>query len=197
MLRPRVSDFQAPPWDEPLDLEAVIAAIPAEATITGMFTARIVREAERAGSPLRGARERYVPFQKYPLREHARLLVEALPVFCPGMSPRRGLCKLGRGGYKAFVESTIGKVTIAGVSGPDTLVEGMTKAYAISMNPGRAEVTERGDNYVVVHMADIHYFLDSHHVGTFEGVLREAGLSSGQVLLRPHSLSTADFRLQW
>jgi hypothetical protein len=51
--------FVEPPWDEPLDAERVIAAIPASATIAGMFFAAAAPAATPApsGDPRPACRE--------------------------------------------------------------------------------------------------------------------------------------------
>jgi hypothetical protein len=48
----------------------------------------------------------------------------------------------------------------------------------------------------VVRLEDIHYFLDSHHVGTFEGVLNFARVE-GRVSIAKRSRAAADLLLEW
>ena len=42
----------------------------------------------------------------------------------------------------------------------------------------------------------IYYFLDSHHVGAFEGVLKFAGVR-GEVLINPCGPGACDLLLTW
>lgn len=58
-------------------------------------------------------------------------------------------------------------------------------------------MVERGDRHALVEMRDIHFFLDSHHVGSFEAVLQFAGAGDGAVWLRRHSPGDADLYLAW
>ena len=48
----------------------------------------------------------------------------------------------------------------------------------------------------VVRLEDIHYFLDSHHVGTFEGALKFAKVE-GRVLIARRGRAAADLLLEW
>ena len=68
--------FVEPPWDAPLDTAVALAAIPKDAEISGMFTAPLVTGTKRVVAEQEGARERYVAFRFYPLREHAAWLLD-------------------------------------------------------------------------------------------------------------------------
>ena len=188
--------FVDPPWSAPLSAEQEIATIPAEATISGMFLAPLAQEAMRRGIRLPSARERYVPFNFYPLREHARLLVETCQRMYPDRSLRQALRKLGRGAPKALVASTLGKVVLGSVEGVHDIIAAMAKAYPLNARPSRVTVLESVSGRSVVRLDDVHYFLDSHHVGTFEGVLNYAR-REGRVQIRSHGRSSAELLLEW
>jgi hypothetical protein len=49
---------------------------------------------------------------------------------------------------------------------------------------------------MVLRLEDIHYFLDSHHVGAFEGAMTYAGVR-GNVRIASQGHSTADLLLEW
>jgi hypothetical protein len=49
---------------------------------------------------------------------------------------------------------------------------------------------------LVVKLDQIHYFLDCHHVGVFEGLMKHAG-ARGRVRIDSRSLSSADLLLEW
>ena len=68
-MRPLPSAWNDPPWTAPLDAEACVRAVPAEASMTGMFLAAVNDVARSRGVSVRSGRERYTPFQRYPLRE--------------------------------------------------------------------------------------------------------------------------------
>jgi uncharacterized protein (TIGR02265 family) len=188
--------FREPPWSAPLDVAAVIAAIPASATISGMFIAPLALEAKRRGLVLPSARERYVSFSFYPLREHAAVLVETCERLHPDRSLRQALRKLGRGAPQALVASTLGKVVLGSVEGVHDVVAAMAKAYPINARPSSVTVLSSERGRAVVRLEEVHYFLDSHHVGTFEGVLKYAGVR-GRVLIASRSPSAADLLLEW
>jgi uncharacterized protein (TIGR02265 family) len=198
--RPRVSDegrpFVDPPWDAPLEVERVLAIIPADAKISGMFFVALVAGAKARSQTLPSARERYVPFNFYPVAELARLLVEASERFYPGRSLRHALRTLGRSAPEAFLASTLGKVTLGSTEGVHAAVAAMGNAYELNLRPSRVSTTDSGANWAVVRLDKVLYFLDSHHVGSFEGVLRFAKVT-GTVQLASRSPGSADFLLTW
>jgi uncharacterized protein (TIGR02265 family) len=185
-----------PPWGAALNADLSVEAIPEGATISGMFLAPLLLEAKRRGITLPSSRDRYVPFTFYPLREHARLLLETCERLFPDRSLRQGLRKLGRGAPKALVASTLGKIVLGSVQGPHDVVAAMAKAYALNARPSRVTVLEATRGRSVVRLEEIHYFLDSHHVGTFEGALNFAGVK-GRVLIAKRGRAAADLLLEW
>jgi hypothetical protein len=72
----------------------------------------------------------------------------------------------------------------------------MAKAYPLNARPSNVTVLETGPGRAVVRLEDVHYFLDSHHVGTFEGALKFAGVA-GRVLIASKSATCADLLLEW
>ena len=188
--------FAEPLWMAPLDCEAALAAIPATATISGMFIAPLVVEAKRLGVVLPSARERYLPFQFYPLVEHARVMLETCARIYPNVPIRFALRKLGRGAPKALVTSTLGKVVLASAEGVHEVVDAMAKAYPLNARPSKVTVVERAPGRIVVRLEELHYFIDSHHVGAFEGAMKYAG-AEGRVLVAPRGKASADFLLEW
>ena len=188
--------FVEPPWTAPLEIRTVLQTIPAAATISGMFIAALAGEAKRLGVHLPSARERYVPYSFYPLIEHAQVLVETCERIHPTLSIRQALRKLGRGAPTALVSSTLGKVVLASAEGVHEVVDAMAKAYPLNARPSRVEVLERSPGRAVVRLEEVHYFVDSHHVGAFEGALRYAGVD-GRVLMASRGPASADFLLEW
>lgn len=195
-LRESTTRFVEPPWHSPLIAEEVIREIPETATISGMFLAPLVLEAKRRGITLPSARDRYVPFNFYPLREHCRLLVETCERLYRDRPLRQGLRKLGRGAPAALVASTLGKVVLGSAEGVDQIVTAMAKAYPLNARPSRVMVLETKSNRAIVRLEDVLYFLDSHHVGAFEGVLNFAGVT-GRVLIASRTKTSADLLLEW
>lgn len=188
--------FVEAPWEAPLDVDEALRSIPATATISGMFLAPLAIEAKRIGVVLPSARERYVPYRFYPLVEHAQMLIETCDRVYPAMPLRQALRRLGRGAPRALVASTLGKVVFASADGVADVVDALAKAYPLNARPSRTELLERGNNHVIVRLEEVHYFLDSHHVGAFEGALKYAGVE-GTVLFAPRGKASGDLLLQW
>lgn len=160
----------------PLVRDVEIAKIPKAATISGMFLMPMAAEAERRGSPLPSARPRYTRFTFYPLREHVQLMFEAAEAFFPGVPTRKAIRKLGRGAAPALLQSTLGKVVLASAVSPLDALEAMAKAYGINLRPGEVKVIEHGAGFAILELREIHYLIDSNHVGAMEGLLRPLGL---------------------
>lgn len=188
--------FVDPPWDAPLDVERILATIPAEAKIAGMFYLAVIEAAKRRGVTLPLARERYLPFNFYSVSEFARLLLTAAELFHPGLPLRRALRALGVQGPKAFIASTLGKVTLGAAQGVHEVVSAIAKTYEINIRPSRCLILESKPSSMVLSLEDVHYFLDTHHVGVFEGTLSHAGVA-GRVRVASYSRSSAELLLEW
>jgi uncharacterized protein (TIGR02265 family) len=190
------SEFQSPPWDAPIDVNRELGAIPATATMKGMFLVPMLAEAQRRGIRLPSARDRYLPFSDYPLLEHGRVLVEAARTFFPDISTRRALRKLGHLAHRAFAETTIGKVVWASVDGVDSAIDATAKTYVIATPAARVTVEERAPGRARVRLSGgAHCFIDSNHVGTFEGVLRACQIQ-GEVTVKLEP-GGGEFLLTW
>ncbi len=185
-----------PPWSSPLDVDALIRAVPEDATMTGMFLDAVAKIARDKGHELRAARDRYIPFKTYPLREHCAILVEVARVTMPDVPLRIALRRLGRGAPHVLLQSTVGRVVLGSVEGPLPLLGAMAKSYAMHMQPCTLAVEPAADRSAIVRMSDIHNFLDSHNVGVFEGLLRYAGVE-GTVRIRSYSRTAADLLCAW
>ncbi len=193
---PAPEDWQEPPWEAPFDEKALLRAIPAEATMTGMFLEAVANLARSKGQNAATARDRYTPFRPYPLREHCALLLEVARLVYPRTTVRLALRKIGSGTPQALVRSTIGKVVFGSAEGPLEVIRALARSYAVHMRPGTIEVEAAGPRGVVVHLSDIHNFLDSHNVGVFEGTLRHSGVE-GTVKIRSYTRTAADLLCAW
>lgn len=196
-VRPIPTTWSEPPWRDPLDAEAVIAAIPSSATITGIFLQAVADMAKQRGVTLPSARESYVGFRQYLLREHASLMVEAARACWPREPLRGGLRHMGRGSPQALVQSMIGRVVLGSVEGPLEILRAMAKSYALHTKPAQIEVVEHAPGRAVVRATDVLYFLDSHHVGVFEGVLKFAQVEDRRVRIHAYSDTEADLLCEW
>jgi uncharacterized protein (TIGR02265 family) len=195
-LQISATNFVDPPWEAPLDVAGVLRTIPEQATIAGMFLEPLAEAARQQGLPLPSARERYVAFRFYPMREHAYLLIETCVRLYPNLPVRRALRKLGRGAPRALIASTIGKVVLGSAIGPAEIIRAIAQAYPLHVRPAKVNVLEMGNGRAVLRLEEILYFLDSHHVGVFEGVLSFAG-RSGRIKMCAYSATAADLLCTW
>lgn len=190
------SNFVDPPWAEPLDVPRVLRGIPESASIAGMFFLALQEGAERRQVSLSFPKPRYLPFGFYPVREFAPLLVEAAAKFYPQLTPRDGLRRIGTAGPVAFLSSTLGKVTLGASEGVHATVSAIAKTYGINTRPSRCEIQHAGPRSMTLRLDDVVYFLDSHHIGVFEGTLQYAGVD-GRVKIAPRSETCAELLLEW
>lgn len=188
--------FVEPPWQAPLDAEREIRAMPDDARVRGLLIIPMLMEVKRRGVTRAPPRERYVAFNLYPLREHARVLVDTCGDLFPDRTLRQGLRKLGRSAPTAFGATTLGKVTLGSALGVQAIVEAFAKGYELNMQPGRAAVVECTTRSMIVSLDEVHHFVDSHHVGAFEGALAYAGVR-GTVKIAPRGSTAADLLLEW
>ncbi|HEX6242397.1 MAG TPA: DUF2378 family protein [Polyangiales bacterium] len=192
----QLKDFFEPDWNAPLDAVRAVQSVPDASTISGMFLSPIANEARRLNKALPSARERYVPFRFYPLREHASLLIEACQVLFPGKPLRMTLRKLGRGAPNALLTSTLGRAGIGAAQGVHDITQAMAKAYAINVPGCQLTLVDATAKRCIVQARGLPYFVDCHHVGAFEGVLRYAGVD-GDVRVRLLGADSADYLLTW
>jgi uncharacterized protein (TIGR02265 family) len=109
---------------------------------------------------------------------------------------REALRKIGRAAPSTFGSSVLGKVTLGDAEGIHDIVSAFAKGYELNMQPGRAVVTESHRRRMIVSLDDLHYFIDSHHVGAFEGALKRAGVQ-GHVSIARRGRGAAELELQW
>jgi uncharacterized protein (TIGR02265 family) len=188
--------FEEPPWAAPLDTPAMLASIPKEAQIAGMFFLALIARSTQLNVVLPSLRDRYVGFQFYPQSELAQCLLEAAPRFYPQLRLREALRIMGQAAPRAVVASTMGKVIFGSAEGVHAAVQAMTGMYQLNMRIGRGEVLETAERWMVVGLHDVNYLLDSHHVGVYEGVMIHSGVK-GRVSIATKNRSSAELLLQW
>lgn len=185
-----------PSWAAPLDADAVIAAIPRDATMTGMFLDAVARIARERGLAPTSARPRYIAFQPYALREHCELLVEVARLVFPESTLRVGLRKIGKGTPHVLMRSTVGRVVLGSVEGPHASLRALARSYAMHMRPCKLDVEDAGPEAAIVTLSEVYNFLDSHNVGVFEGLLRHAGVD-GSVKVYAETRTSGAFLCTW
>ena len=95
-----------------------------------------------------------------------------------------------------MVSSTLDKVVFGSAEGVHGAAEAMSTTYSINLRPSRAQVVESAPHWLIVRLEDVHYFLDSHHVGIYEGVMLHAGVE-GSVRIAIASSRAAELLLSW
>ena len=188
--------FREPPWQAALDVTRALSLISAESTIAGMFFLGLLDAAKRRGVPLAGTRDRYLPFGFYPVAEFAPLLVQAAGGFHPTLSLRQGLRTIGAVGPAVLAKSVLGKVTLGSAIGVHAVIEAVANTYAVNIRSSSCAVTHKAQQACVLSLENVQYFLDSHHIGVFEGTLTHAGVS-GQVRIARRSDFSAELLLEW
>ena len=188
--------FQDPPWHAALDVPRALSLISANSTIAGMFFVGLCEGAKRRGLSLPEKRKRYLPFGFYPIAEFAPLLVEAAKLLYPTLALRHGLRAIGAAGPAVLAKSVLGKVTLGSAIGVHAVIEAIANTYAVNVRPSQCAVTRRAAQACVVSMENVPYFLNSHHVGVFEGTLTHAGVN-GRVRIASRSEFSAELLLEW
>jgi len=188
--------FREPPWHAAIDVPRALSLIAADSAIAGMFFLGVVDGAKRRGVTLPGMRERYLPFGFYPVAEFVPLLVAATGLLHPKLSLRQGLRATGAAGPAVLAKTVLGKVTLGSAIGVHAVIEAIAKTYSVNIRPCRCAVTHKAERACVVSLENVQYFLDSHHVGVFEGTLTHAGVN-GRVRIATKSEFNAEFLLEW
>ena len=189
-------EYVDPPWESVLSVESCISEIPDDASIAGMFYLALLEGAKRRNIELPSLKQRYVAFSFYPVRDFARALVQAARLFYPDRSLRQALRALGTGGPKAFAASTLGKVTLGSACDVHAAVSAIANTYAVNIRSSRCAVLQQTPRTMSLSLHNVHHFLDSHHVGVFEGTLEHVGVR-GRVRIASRSRSSADLLLEW
>ena len=189
-------EFAEPPWRKELDAAQELQLVPPAAKISGMFLMPLVNELKRIEPDLPAAKQRYVAFNFYPLRDHVELLIETARRVFPDRPLRQALRALGRGAPNAFTASTLGRVVLGSTEGVEARLAAIAKGYELNMRPGKGAIIESAARRIVVRLEAVHYFLDCHHVGVFEGTIKQAGVA-GRVLYAQRGTATADFAIEW
>jgi len=188
--------FREPPWQAGLDVPRALSLISAASSIAGMFFLGVLEGAKRRGLALSAPRERYLPFGFYPIAEFAPLLVAAAGLFHPKLSLRQSLRAIGAAGPAVLAKTVLGKVTLGSAIGVHAVIEAIAKTYSVNIRPCRCAITHKSERACVVSLDNVQYFLDSHHVGVFEGTMTHAGVQ-GRVRIASKSEFSADLLLEW
>lgn len=188
--------FRDPPWQAPLDVPRALSLISADSSIAGMFFLALLEAAKRRGVALTAPRDRYLPFGFYPVVEFAPLLVTAAGLFHPKLALRQGLRAIGAAGPAVLAKTVLGKVTLGSAIGVHAVIEAVANTYSVNIRPCRSAVTHKQERACIISLDNVQHFLDSHHVGVFEGTMTHAGVK-GRVRIASRSEFSAEFLLEW
>lgn len=187
--------FAEPDWSQPIDYEARLAAIPADAVIRGMFLQLLVDTIGPERFTAQRAR-RYVAFKNYPMREYVELL--AFGAEC-SRSKRPADCarRLGWGVYPRYAK-TISGTAIFAIAGHDfrRVIEAAPTAYEIGLAPAQILIRELEQSYARVELRGVYNLPDLHQVGIWEGAMKTCGVE-GTIKTRVISFSAVDFEVHW
>ena len=179
------------------ELEDWIKETPPEATVKGMYVDTLLSMLKGRGAAL-PTDKRYFSFKDYPLRELMRLMVDAVDVLYPDISPREGMIALGSLAFPTFTSTTIGKV-IFSVAGNSWLraLNLVTKAYEVSIRPGTATVMDLTETSARVELREIWNFGNSYQVGVFEGGMKHFGVRGSVQAVRVRRRCDVDLIMRW
>jgi uncharacterized protein (TIGR02265 family) len=182
---------------EQAELEDWIRETPADASVKGMYVETLLSMLKRRGAPC-PTDKRYFAFKDYPLQELMRLMVDAVGVLYPEISPRDGMIALGKQAFPTLASTTIGKV-IFSVAGNNWIraLNLVTKAYDVSIKPGTASVQDLTESSARVELREIWNFGNSYQVGVFEGAMAQFGVRGSVQAMRVGRRCDVDLLMRW
>lgn len=187
--------FVMPDWNAPLDVEGLLARMPKDSTVRGVFFQNAVEQVKRKLGRDPFAREFY-KLLSYPSAELVRVLRQAAEILCPEVPLRQGLRRLGQSVFPALRETAAGTFLFS-VAGKNvrSAFKLTSRAYELFSSHGRAEVGAVEDNAVYIELRRIWTFPDCYHVGIFEGALA-AYETPGQIQIRRLGDCDVDLRIE-
>jgi uncharacterized protein (TIGR02265 family) len=158
-----------------LDLARVLASIPEEDSLKGMFFSRYVTAlgdlyAEvlpELRAPARNGK--YHAFESYPLHDYLCLFDRVARARFPG-STREAYRLVARGELDVFAESTLGKVTFSLLSEPGAALLRYPEVFTVLARGPQVRAVRQADNHVNVTFS--RYFGAAEYVmGILEGIV--------------------------
>jgi len=194
--------FAAPDFGAALRLDEELAALPADETCKGFLCAGVIDLARKLcpgkiehvleGLPAR----RFVPFREYPMRDHLRLLENAVGVLYPGLAVREAMRRMGRLVQPLLAESMVGTL-VDGLVGadPDACLAATPRVYELTYRRGRIRLWRVGERHWRGRLDRV-VMCDCYHVGVIEGALRMHRVEAS-VLVRAPGPSTGELDITW
>lgn len=165
--------LQEPDWNAPLDMDAVVAAVPDHMTVKGMSITAIGDALVALGKPV-GNLPRCVAFKDYPQKEMVRCLVVAAREGFPGVPPRMALRRIGGAHLSSLKETMIMRVMLAGL-GSSLGIQGAAKIlpriYRVASSHEEVAVPINEARRLRLQYKNAFTFPHSFQVGVIEGGL--------------------------
>lgn len=188
--------FVEPDFGAPIDFEARLKAVPADATVRGMFL-QLLLEGISGEAALAVRGRRYVSFKNYPMRDYVELLAISCTKSVRGLAHGECVRRLGRTVYPKYA-STITGTAIFAAAGRSfrRMLELCPAAYRISTPTAAVSILSIEDGRARVALRRLWNLPDLHQVGIFEGAMDVCG-AVGSVLVERHSPCDVDFDVRW
>jgi uncharacterized protein (TIGR02265 family) len=185
--------LQEPRFVDPIDVDAVCAAVPQDALIKGFFVdsfERIVlaERPELAGKLYDGLpRKSYHAFRSYHRGEVMRVEAHFAQLMFPGVPLREALRRACHRVYPTFLSSLVGRVVLVSLfnTDVDAILRVGPKMFAAVTNFGKVDAERVGDRHWVYHYRDYYSWLDSGDVGVIEGLLQHYKLAGRLQVHKP------------
>jgi len=168
-----------PRFDAPVDVDAHLALLPADAMTKGLFCIDLLRMGARAATAaelIRAAQipeRRHVAFRDYPAAENMRLTVAVAKAVFPRLPLGEGLRRLGQGTFDSVLGTHMGR-SVLGILGPDIekILLAAPKALKHLVNFGKVTSEKAGAHTYLFRVRELPAFLETFQVGVIEGALR-------------------------
>jgi uncharacterized protein (TIGR02265 family) len=184
-----VSEFRAARRDLSLDLDAIIASLPTDASIKGMFalsTLERAKDRKRAQEESGLGAMRIQPFSDVPYGPYLRLVFAIAEQLHPRLPRAEGLRLFHHSYYETLSKSMVGRVMF-GVLGKETnRVLGMgPRGYEVSVRFARVISESQGSGHIRYNFENYPAaIIEACDAGVMEGALAFCGETQGVVRVR-------------
>ena len=188
-------EFVERDYAAPLDIAAVLARVPADATLRAFYPRAIIEHARRIGRPL--PVERFF-FEKdtCSLRDVVELLPLAASVLHPDVPVREGLRRIGRLSHEAMLSSPVGRVLFGVVrKHVPSYLKMVPMGVRRSGSHARAGVEIVDKRTAVVSLDEYRSYVEGA-IGAIEAALEDAGVSP-TVKVRTRAVDAFDLLITW
>lgn len=171
LLKKIPAGFQTTNWNADVNVAPYLAAVPAKATVKGVFPAVILEQLKKAHCSYLGPDE-YHAFGDYPVRDYMEFLVDAAQKLYPNAPLAQGLRSLGHLAYSSFLNSLVGRVLL-GVLGKkvDAILKVSPRAWSAAISVGNLTIEDVQAQEAFLQAKELYYFMETYCVGIAEGML--------------------------